>query len=322
MIVGSDGRKLMAAIAALRALRFSRRRIGVALVYHRVDERAGDPSLELNPAVSTAAFARQLRFFRRAFTLVHASELPAAALARRRGERLPLVIAFDDDLPGHARVVAPILHAEAAAATFFLCGSLSDAFFWWEDLQTAVDANALEPGDLGPLPPAEVEAALARRPRAIHRLAKRIEDLDVAQRRTLAGALAERARPLRTDTSRLTEKDVEDLASSFELGFHTLRHDLLPSLDDVELELRLTEGRDRLESIARNPIRAIAYPHGKADARVAAAARRAGFDCGYTGAHAAFTPAVDPFLIGRVEPRAGAGTGELAWSIAKLLVQA
>ncbi len=41
--------------------RLSPRRVGVALVYHKVGDPPGDPRRELVPAMGTALFARQAR---------------------------------------------------------------------------------------------------------------------------------------------------------------------------------------------------------------------------------------------------------------------
>ena len=293
----------------------SPRRVGIALVYHRVAARAGDPSVELNPAVSARAFARQVAFLARMFLPVRASELPEAVATRRRGGRIPVAVTFDDDLPEHARVAVPLLRAGRVPATFFLCGSFlgGERYFWWEDLQTAVDAGTLEPGDV----PVAADA-LARRPRAIHAVAKTIEELPPDERAALARILAERAAPHRP-SERLSVDDARRLAGGHELGFHTRRHDRLLALDGAGLAERLSEGRAELEELAGRPLTAIAYPHGKADERVASAARGAGFTAGFTGAHAAFAAGDDKLRIGRVEPRAGDGLGRFAWRIARAL---
>jgi len=307
--------RFAAAAAALAGLRLSGRRVGIALVYHRVAERAGDPSAELNPAVPARAFARQVAFLTRVFLPVRASELAGAVAARRPGGRIPVAATFDDDLPEHARVAAPLLRGAGVPATFFLCGSFlgGERYFWWEDLQAAVDAGALRPGDVP-----GGEDALARRPRAIHAVARSIEELPPDERAALARVLAERAAPHRPP-ERLSADDARRLAAGHELGFHTRRHDRLPGLDDTGLTERLSEERAGLEELAGRRLTAIAYPHGKADERVAAAARRAGFTAGFTGAHAAFAAGDDELLIGRVEPRAGDGLGRFAWTIARAL---
>jgi len=49
-------------------------------------------------------------------------------------------------------------------------------------------------------------------------------------------------------------------------------------------------------------IGAIAYPHGSADARVAAAASAKGYESGFTMDHQPVTAESDPLLMGRYEP--------------------
>jgi peptidoglycan/xylan/chitin deacetylase (PgdA/CDA1 family) len=81
----------------------------------------------------------------------------------------------------------------------------------------------------------------------------------------------------------------------WEVGSHTVTHALLPGLDDARLAAELADSRraiaDRLGACET-----IAYPYGVADARVAAAARQAGYAaaCTLTGAHVADEPYLRP----------------------------
>jgi peptidoglycan/xylan/chitin deacetylase (PgdA/CDA1 family) len=74
----------------------------------------------------------------------------------------------------------------------------------------------------------------------------------------------------------------------WEVGSHTVTHALLTGADDARLAAELADSRrtiaDRLGGCET-----VAYPYGVADARVAAAARRAGYAaaCTLTGAHVA-----------------------------------
>jgi peptidoglycan/xylan/chitin deacetylase (PgdA/CDA1 family) len=107
--------------------------------------------------------------------------------------------------------------------------------------------------------------------------------------------------------------------ADFEIGFHTLRHRQLPSLDDGELAKAMREGRDRLSSVAARELRAVAYPHGKAGPRVAAAAREAGFDLGFTTRWTAAGPEAEPLLLGRVDAPLDSA-GELARRVVRALL--
>jgi peptidoglycan/xylan/chitin deacetylase (PgdA/CDA1 family) len=89
-------------------------------------------------------------------------------------------------------------------------------------------------------------------------------------------------------------------AAGYEIGFHTLRHDPLPRLTDEELDRAMRQGRQALEEACGTPLETIAYPHGLADERVAATARRTGYAAGFTTEPHAVTPSSDPLLLGRV----------------------
>jgi peptidoglycan/xylan/chitin deacetylase (PgdA/CDA1 family) len=66
-----------------------------------------------------------------------------------------------------------------------------------------------------------------------------------------------------------------------EVGSHTVSHPHLPRLGDAEIDRELTDARARLEDEFSRPCRYLAYPYGESDARVHAAARRAGYDAAF-----------------------------------------
>jgi peptidoglycan/xylan/chitin deacetylase (PgdA/CDA1 family) len=66
-------------------------------------------------------------------------------------------------------------------------------------------------------------------------------------------------------------------ARGFEIGSHTVSHAHLPELSDAELDRELAESRARIEDELGRPCPLLAYPYGEHDARVQAAARRAGY---------------------------------------------
>jgi peptidoglycan/xylan/chitin deacetylase (PgdA/CDA1 family) len=264
--------------------RLSGRRRGLALVYHALAEQQGDPARELVPAHAVALFEAQVRHLEARYRVVPAHDLLPAVAARRRGGRLPVSITFDDDLASHLEHAAPALERLGLPATFFLTGASLDApfAFWWQRLQAAAD-RGLDIGATG-----------------IHERAAAIEAMPFEERARVAEAL-----PADLGEHALNREGVRTLAGSgFEIGFHTLRHDRLPDLDDAALDRALRDGRAELEAVA-GPVTTIAYPHGKADARVARAARTAGFDVGFTGRYEPATDGTDPYLVGRVEPSFG-----------------
>jgi peptidoglycan/xylan/chitin deacetylase (PgdA/CDA1 family) len=280
------------------------------LVYHRVGGKtSGDPSREILPAVSTAAFARQLRHFRRHYRVVHAGDLLDAVRARRRGERFPASITFDDDLATHVREALPALRQAGVTATFFLGGVSFEGTqtFWWQDLQRAVDERLVTGDGVPRVSEADLDAALAREPKAIFRVAATIERLAPPERMEVEAALRA-AVGERAAEDPLTADDVLTLVQGgCDVGFHTLRHEALPLLDNDALEQALQDGRDLLEELAGGPVEALSYPYGKADDRVAAAARAAGFTLGFVTGARPVTADSDPLLVPRLPPAPSPG---------------
>ena len=93
--------------------------------------------------------------------------------------------------------------------------------------------------------------------------------------------------------------ELEELAAAgWEIGSHTQSHPHLTRLDEVRLDEELEGSRAELERLLGAPCRSLAYPYGDVNARVAEAARRAGYAAaGTLVAHAGST---DPLLWPRV----------------------
>jgi peptidoglycan/xylan/chitin deacetylase (PgdA/CDA1 family) len=289
------------------AARRSARRGAIALVYHRIAESPGDRRRELLPALSSRLFESHVRYLASHYRLVTASELPRAARERRPGTPFPVAITLDDDLRSHVDIVAPILARAGATATFFLSGaSLHEPRrFWWERLQDAVDRNL----DLSACP---LPAGGGR----IHELAATVESLPPRDLDRVDVALRDLVGDDPGDAG-VRAEDVRRLADAgFEIGFHTRRHYVLPLLADHELERAMHEGREEVEQAVGRRLTAIAYPHGRGDHRVAAAARAAGFEVGFTGFRAAVTPDADPLLLGRFNTDYDP-LGKLAFTLAR-----
>lgn len=306
--------------ALLGVARCSSRRAGLALVYHRVGDPAGDRASELVPALGTGSFEAQLRYLRSRYRLVPASGLFAAAMSRRRGERFPVAVTFDDDLASHRRIAMPLLQRLGFPATFFLCGaSLREPLlFWWERLQIAFDRGI---GGSEVLAGARGEGAIQPGPgraASIHEVAAAVEALPPPDRDRLAARLGSLLGPDPAESGMRAEDVAAMAAAGFEIGFHTVRHDRLPALDEEPLSAAMARGRAALEAIIGRRLRLIAYPHGAADPRVAAAARAAGYEFGFTTEPVAVSPSTDPLMIGRLDP-VSIPTGDFAVAVFRTL---
>jgi peptidoglycan/xylan/chitin deacetylase (PgdA/CDA1 family) len=285
-------------------LRCSNRRAGLVLLYHDVADRDSDGGSELVPPISRTRFARQLAHLGRYYRLVELADLQVAVAARHRGEPFPVALTFDDDLGHHVMHAMPELHAADAPATFFLCGSFLEEprDYWWQRLQRAVDGGA----DVAPLLGTGT----------IHQQGQAMEALEPERRDVVADELGRLAPPV-PPSELLTAEGARRLSR---IGFHTVRHDTLTSLDDEQLARALTEGRAGLTEVAGRPVDTIAYPHGRFDSRVVAAARKCDFAIGVTCKPEAVTPRSDPLALGRYEPPPQGLMGEFAFDLVHTLL--
>ena len=291
------------------AVRRSSAAVGVVLTYHAVAPRPGDPQRELVPALAVDVLRAQFAHLRSQYDVVPLHDLPARVAGRGRGDRIPVALTFDDDLASHVDYAAPLLAEHAFPATFFLTGV--DAAFWWQDLQAAADRDL--PGVRRRLAQTWPWATGAS---GIRDLAAAIERLPPDQVAAVADVLRSFTDP--GDRAGLGTAGIRQLADAgFRVGFHTRRHLSLPALDDAELASALADGRAPLAATVGAPLTAIAYPFGHADARVAHAARAAGYDTGVVWDGRAVRAGQDPLLLSRVDGWASCAE-ELAWRLGRV----
>ena len=301
-------------------LRVTGRRAGLVLIYHSIDDREGDPVRELVPPLARRAFSAQLRHLERYYRVVSTDDFRRAVATRRRGQRFPVCLTFDDDLPQHLSHALPALRDAGMPATFFLCGSFLDKpkLFWWERVQHFVDFGGA-PRDVAALIPEPARPSEDRGQLDIHTVAHVITMLGPADRDAVESRLSEEGAPERPGP-RLRPAGVREIvAAGHTIGFHTKRHDALTVLDDADLAHAVSDGRDALQALVGARVDAFAYPYGLVDERVAEAARDAGYRIGFTCAYEASVPESDPLLLGRFEPRPGS-LGEFAIGMVRPLL--
>jgi peptidoglycan/xylan/chitin deacetylase (PgdA/CDA1 family) len=88
-----------------------------------------------------------------------------------------------------------------------------------------------------------------------------------------------------TDTDELVmnEQQIAELdRQGYEIFSHTVSHPVLTDISDDALEIELVDSKKTLEKILGHQVCAISYPHGAYDDRVCNAARKAGYDLGFT----------------------------------------
>ncbi len=259
------------------------RQRGLVLVFHRI-AAPGEHSGGVVPTVPEAVFKRELEVLLELGDIKPVSSLidePAGARRPHFG------LTFDDDSVTHHDVVLPILSEYQVPATFFLSGrSMHDLPPpWFEVLDRLIlDRGGSEVArrlDIRPSEPSEMAETCEQDPR----LQQRLE-----------------AEPVDTSES-LGRHHIEAIVNAgMTVGFHTLHHQRLTELPDDAIDVAMVEGRVELEAVAGGGIQVFAYPHGKADRRVAGRVERAGFLAAWTGSAEATRPGDDPYLLGRWEP--------------------
>jgi peptidoglycan/xylan/chitin deacetylase (PgdA/CDA1 family) len=270
------------------------RRHRLVLLYHRVGASPPDHE-EVLPTMPVASLASHLDVVAEVADIVPLREL---VRAEEDIPRLRVAVTFDDDAPGHLAEVLPVLEARGVPATFFLSGRAlhGRGAYWWEVLEAAVHDRGL----------ATVSGELGRGATTLPELAAACTGTPAA------GEVA--ARYPAPDGTVLGREDLRQLASSAvaDIGFHTVEHPVLTTLDDDALDEALTTGRRALEEVLGVRIDAVAYPHGGVDGRVRERAAAAGFRIGCTTAAHPYRPGHDPLRVGRWEPGPAAGDGFLA----------
>ena len=93
--------------------------------------------------------------------------------------------------------------------------------------------------------------------------------------------------------------------AGFEVGSHAVSHRLLTGLADEEVRRELAESKDQLEQWAGRRVEHFSCPGGRWDARVAGAARAAGYRSVATSRVGANGRGADPFRLARVAVRRG-----------------
>ena len=232
----------------------------VAVYFHGVlpvaDRELVDPGERITPEF-LHAFIRAMRRAGYAFATPDALADPA----RPAGN---LAILTSDD--GYASIerLLPVLEAESAPLTLFLCpdATASGRIYWWDQLYIG---RRSEPGTRELLK----HGVRSRRERD-------------ARLRALG---LDPERPAFNDAHRLlTPADVRRLASHplVHIGNHTRDHLSLPLITETDLDDQVEGARPALEEWAGRPVRHFAFPYGDHDARSVALLERRGYRTAFT----------------------------------------
>lgn len=291
---------------AVRTLACLRGR-GLVLVYHRIGVFT-PRDCEIVPTVPVDLFRMHMQALGEVADLVTIDELLSPVNGDRtdlRSQRPSVAVTFDDDLPSHVAYALPVLREMLVPAAFFLSGRALHCLgpYWFQQLEALLITHGA----------VRTAALLGTPPAAAARLARACQQ-SPAMRRRLAAVSAHAAQP-----SILQREDIAALsAAGMTIGFHTLDHDVLPTLGDAAMEAAVVQGRNQLAAAARHAVRFFAYPYGRVDARSARVVRNGGFEAAFTGQPEAVHRRHDRYTIGRWEP-GPLGVDELVVKLAMYL---
>jgi peptidoglycan/xylan/chitin deacetylase (PgdA/CDA1 family) len=262
------------------------------LAYHRVFDVPDEDTFPYDPeliSAGPAAFARQMEFVRRHFTVLRFADVLEAM---DRGRDLParsIVITFDDGHRDNYTHAYPVLKALGIPGTIFLSTDYvgTDRVFWFDRVAALLfraPAGVLSLEALGF--EAVLSDVLSRRSAAevLLELLKqlpdrqRLEHLDVLERKVSASAVPE------AGSAALTWDQVREMArGGIEFGSHAASHPILTMLDDATLQRELEGSRRVIQRETGQAVETVAYPVGKKfayDDRVIRMARSCGYRLG------------------------------------------
>lgn len=255
------------------------------LTYHSV---ANGPFPGLDPDVVDATpddFDRQMQFAARHFNVVGVNEVIDAVNGERALPGNPLLITFDDGYKSCLETALPILQRWNLRACFFIATDFVDErrLYWWDRISYLIEHSQR---------PAVAARKAERRAEALNAV-KNTPGLDIE------GFLGDLAAECGVAWTREVERDIADKvimtwdevralrAAGMDVQSHTRSHRVLQTLAASDLAHELTGSREILEARLEEPIRAIAYPVGRAIAEIPAIRKalvEAGYEVGFSNA--------------------------------------
>lgn len=300
------------------------------LTYHSVADRAR-PGFDDGVVDATPAqFDDQLAFIGRHFSVIGMDQLLAAVAGTGRLPANPLLITFDDGYRSCIDTAVPLLKRHGLVATFFIATDYVERrrIYWWDRLHYTVSHCSADRLVIDF--PRRIELTLDDREAAAEQLVHLVKtephlDLEAfLDAVTSAAGLAwsdQLERDLADETI-MTWDEIRRLrAAGMDVQSHTRRHRVLQTLETHELADELEGSRRDLEAQLDEPVRAIAYPVGRAVAHVPAiraALQRAGYALGFSNATGVNyrLRQVDPLAIRRLAVDRGASDAFFRGSLA------
>jgi len=269
------------------------------LYYHRINELPSDPH---RLCVTRQHFAEHLEVIRNKFCALSMAEL---LNAMQTGQVPPrsVVVTFDDGYADNLYHAKPLLERSGIPAVFFIAtgfiGSCREYF--WDELDQLILSPARVPPVLnfsGYGVEIHWEAAgeedcakgSAGRTLLYNSIYAALKKVSHQERVSILDFIAEWsgcAARCRSSHRQLSEDEIIMLADGalFDIGAHTVHHEVLAQLTAADQEREITQSKLMLENILGRPVRFFSYPRGKRihySAETIELVKRAGFSCACT----------------------------------------
>lgn len=318
--------------SALDRSRLPRRALGLrrhtgwpfltVITYHRIRDVANSGGFDDGVVDATASeFDRQLATLKQHFDFVRIADVQRWASGGSLPKH-PVLLTFDDAYRECRDVALPILQRHGAPAAFFVSTQHVEKrrVFWWDRASYILKHATRTRATLPAFENLEIDLGDAARAEATTRRVLRfIKDRFALDIDAFLGALADACGVdwsstfERTTADRLIASwdDVKALRDAgMEVHSHTRTHRVLQTLSPEEIADELRGSREELESVLREPVRALAYPTGRPIAArpdIARAVLDAGYDVAFEnagGVNRRF-PTPSPLTLRRIPMAAG-----------------
>jgi peptidoglycan/xylan/chitin deacetylase (PgdA/CDA1 family) len=288
------------------------------LAGHCVEDRECNGDLPADMKLSEDKLRDLLGFLGRHFDLCTVGQGLRRLAGTEPGVRSMVALSMDDGYKDNHRTLMPLLEAIGASATVFLESRALDErlvnwshkYFW---LLCSMDATAVARGMMAASTDEDMHTRLESTLLAGGDLAYRVKrvlkyDVDASARNSALDALFEThggdERAL-CDQLYMTWADARELQGrGFELGGHTVRHDVLSTLTPQAARAEIMGGRDALKrELGQKALFSFAYPFGRHwdyDQAAMDGVEAAGFELAVTTHAGVVTPGSDKMRLPRL----------------------
>ncbi len=278
----------------------------LVLLYHHICK----PGSPFEPAVPPAEFEKQMRFMKKHFELISASELVTRIEKGRVSSRPAAVVSFDDGYRDNYEAAWPVLSRYGIPAIIFLAtASIGTGEPIWtsriDSLFRKTGASSLTLENLPGKKNFELKDVYHRM-KVSYEVKKEMKDVSDSRRQVILQELEEKiggsgAAEDETDEM-LSWDEVRRLLEDplIEIGSHTVTHRMLDHLEADEIKEELLESKAKIEAETGRKIDFLSYPGNSYNTTVLGVAREAGYRAAFAVDHGLTDFSQDRFALKRL----------------------